>query len=117
MEHPPAYPQGPVPEYSTAGVKIKDSKTLDTDRDDDPPGSGGEYAPPPPYTSPVVSPGPPSSDSTGEFALPEAPMAHAEVCLPAAPGDAAPVAPVAAAGAGATPDYDDLAARFAALSK
>ena len=130
MEHPsaelppPPYSgsvEGPPPTYSTGGVKIRDPKKGD---DDDNDGGGGQYTAlpsPPAFISAPQNgnPEPNSNNYGGEvLVLPEAPIAQAHVSLPAAPGDVANIPPViAVATPQGAPGYDDLAARFAALSK
>ena len=122
MDNPPPYSEEAPPEYSSSGVRIKDSTKTDVDRDDD---NSGAMQSPPAYSGataaqafeqPPSSNGSAGSGSGGEFAhLPAAPVARAEVCLPAAPGDSNSAPPVVATPT--APEYDDLAARFAALSK
>lgn len=108
------------PEYSAGGVKIRNPKIDDTSNDVD----GMTLPSPPAYIPPtdgtdLFPPGGRNDNGGGgEVVMPEIPVAQAVVHMPAAPGDNANVAPLETAPASSTtPDYDDLAARFAALSK
>lgn len=128
LEDQSAHSAGDPILYAASGAKIKDSTKSDLGRDDDNSSGGGVTPHSPPiymnYPGQNQSGGPgdnmePTSvymnypGQGGDIGLPEAPIAHAQVCLPAAPGDAQPAPAISAA----SPDYDDLAARFAALSR